>query len=70
MKLKWTVELEHESWNEKEESQVDGEVSVHNQVDHLVSEIGNLFCNCPQVNLFWWNEWTNIFFKIMYKKNA
>ncbi|RDX65828.1 Protein SMAX1-LIKE 4, partial [Mucuna pruriens] len=41
--LKWTVE-------EAEEGSPDGEVSGYNSVDHLISEIGNLFCDCGTSN--------------------
>ncbi|KAK7329733.1 hypothetical protein VNO77_23909 [Canavalia gladiata] len=47
--LKWTVE--EATISEKEE---DGEVSGYNPVDHLVSEIGKLFCDCGTSNAKVW----------------
>lgn len=47
--LKWTVE-EAISFNEKERGSSDGEVSCYNPADHLVSEIGKLFCDCGTSN--------------------
>ncbi|KAJ1433436.1 Clp, N-terminal domain superfamily [Sesbania bispinosa] len=49
--LKWTVEP---SFSEKEERSQDGEVSGYNPVDHLVSEIGKLFCDCGTSNAKVW----------------
>ncbi|KAJ1400639.1 Clp, N-terminal domain superfamily [Sesbania bispinosa] len=49
--LKWTVEA---SFSEKEERSQDGDVSGYNPVDHLVSEIGKLFCDCGTSNAKVW----------------
>nr|KYP34738.1 hypothetical protein KK1_044262 [Cajanus cajan] len=46
--LKWTVE--DGSCSEKEEGSPDGEISGYNPVDHLISEIGKLFCDCGTSN--------------------
>ncbi|KHN17637.1 Chaperone protein ClpB1 [Glycine soja] len=46
--LKWTVE--EASLSGKEEGSPNGEVSGYNPVDHLVSEIGKLFCDCGTSN--------------------
>ncbi|TKY54518.1 Chaperone protein ClpB1 [Spatholobus suberectus] len=46
--LKWTVE--EATFSEKEEGSPDEEVSGYNPVDHLVSEIGKLFCDCGTSN--------------------
>ncbi|BAT76783.1 hypothetical protein LR48_Vigan728s000200 [Vigna angularis] len=46
--LKWTVE--EASLSDKEEGSPEGEVSGYNPVDHLVSEIGKLFCDCGTSN--------------------
>ncbi|KAL2338690.1 hypothetical protein Fmac_013136 [Flemingia macrophylla] len=46
--LKWTVE--EASFSEKEEGSSNGEASAYNPVDHLVSEIGNLFCDYGSSN--------------------
>ncbi|CAJ1941750.1 unnamed protein product [Sphenostylis stenocarpa] len=46
--LKWTVE--EASFSDKQEGSPEGEVSGYNPVDHLISEIRKLFCDCGTSN--------------------
>ncbi|KAK8471098.1 hypothetical protein PHAVU_003G140726 [Phaseolus vulgaris] len=46
--LKWTVE--ETGFSDKEEGSPEGEISGYNPVDHLVSEVGRLFCDCGTSN--------------------
>ncbi|KAK7291855.1 hypothetical protein RIF29_07341 [Crotalaria pallida] len=42
------------SFSKEKEGSLDGEVSGYNPVDHLVSEIGKLFCECGTSNTKLW----------------